>query len=90
MAAGYVLLAMAVLIFISLEFVRSCFDEMLSLAEALAGDEQFLRVDFYDCGRPVFGEITLHPHAGHGVFDPPHWDAELGKKMSRLPIRRDR
>ena len=59
----------------------TCFEEMLLLAEILAGDESFMRVDFYDMGRPIFGELTLHPGAGTLPFDPPSWDEKLGSLM---------
>lgn len=55
-----------------------CFSEMLKIAETLSVEEPFLRVDLYDAGRPVFGELTLHPGAGIEPFDPPKWDECLG------------
>jgi hypothetical protein len=55
----------------------SCLGQMIHVAEALAAGEAFLRVDLYDVGRPVFGEITMHPEAGIGPFEPPEWDARL-------------
>jgi hypothetical protein len=55
-----------------------CWDEMLDVAERLAKDELFVRVDLYEVGRPVFGELTLAPMAGATVFDPPDWDLRLG------------
>jgi hypothetical protein len=51
---------------------------MLDVAERLAKDELFVRVDLYEVGRPVFGELTLAPMAGATVFDPPDWDLRLG------------
>jgi TupA-like ATPgrasp len=57
------------------------FSTMIEIAEALAGRESFIRVDLYDVGRPIFGELTLHPEAGHGRFDPPEYDVILGKLM---------
>ncbi len=54
---------------------------MVGMAEALAGRESFIRVDLYDVGRPVFGELTLHPGAGLERFDPPEYDAIVGKLM---------
>jgi hypothetical protein len=57
------------------------FSTMIAIAEALAGRESFIRVDLYDVGRPVFGELTLSPEAGHGKFDPPEYDAIVGKLM---------
>ena len=57
------------------------FMEMRRIAEALAGDEVFLRVDLYNVGRPVFGELTLHPDAGQMAFNPAVWDARFGSLM---------
>ena len=57
------------------------FSTMIEIAEALAGRESFIRVDLYDVGRPIFGELTLHPEAGLGRFDPPEYDAIVGKLM---------
>lgn len=55
------------------------YGEMLAAAESLARDEMFLRVDFYDVGRPVIGELTLHPGSGMVKFTPSDWDERLGK-----------
>jgi teichuronopeptide biosynthesis TupA-like protein len=60
----------------------SCYGDMLRIAETLAADEPFLRVDLYEMGRPIFGELTLSPEAGLGKFAPPEWDLRLGKLMS--------
>ena len=51
---------------------------MREIAERLAMEELFVRVDLYDVGRPVFGELTLHPGAGHAKFEPPELDEQLG------------
>lgn len=57
-----------------------CFLQMISLAEKLACAEPFLRVDFYDVGgKPVFGELTLHPGSGGEPFLPHEWDYKCGK-----------
>ncbi|WP_295428814.1 ATP-grasp fold amidoligase family protein [uncultured Thiodictyon sp.] len=56
----------------------ACFEQLVQLAERLAGDEPFVRVDFYDVEGPVFGEMTYHPGAGLEHFDPPEWDLRLG------------
>ncbi len=61
----------------------SCFEEMREIAERLSDGESFVRVDLYDIGRPVFGELTLHPHGGHGDYDPADWDAHLGEMWDR-------
>jgi TupA-like ATPgrasp/Nucleotide-diphospho-sugar transferase len=55
------------------------FSTMIGMAEALARREPFIRVDLYDVGRPIFGELTLHPWAGLWRFDPPEYDVVLGK-----------
>jgi TupA-like ATPgrasp len=57
------------------------FSTMIGIAEALAGRESFIRVDLYDVGRPIFGELTLHPNAGLRKFDPPEYDLILGELM---------
>ena len=54
---------------------------MREIAEVLAAGEPFLRVDLYDLGKPVFGELTLHPEAGIGQFAPPQWDERLGSLL---------
>lgn len=52
---------------------------MLEAAEALAGDMNFLRVDFYDVGgRPYFGEYCLYPGSGLDPFAADWIDFELG------------
>jgi TupA-like ATPgrasp len=54
------------------------FATMIELAEKLAGDEKFVRVDLYNVnGHPVFGEITIQPGAGREIFDPPEWDCKV-------------
>lgn len=52
---------------------------MLAAAETLAGDMNFLRVDFYDIGgRPYFGEYCLYPGSGLDPFAADWIDLELG------------
>ena len=55
-------------------------DVYIQIAEILSNREPFIRVDLYDCGRPVFGELTLHPEAGLGHFTPPEWDLRFGAR----------
>jgi hypothetical protein len=55
-----------------------CYHSMRDIAERLAAQERFLRVDLYDVGRPIFGELTLTPGAGYGPIEPPDWDEKLG------------
>lgn len=53
--------------------------EMIELAEALASETDFLRVDMFDVpGRIVIGELTSFPNAGNGLWDPPDLDLQLG------------
>jgi hypothetical protein len=56
-----------------------CFNEMRDVAERLADREPFVRVDLYDAGKPVFGELTLHPAAGLEHFEPSDWDVIFGR-----------
>lgn len=56
-----------------------CYDKMLELAELLARDIPFVRIDFYEIeGHLYFGECTFYPGSGMRVFDPPEWDNILG------------
>ena len=57
----------------------AAFEQMLEMAECVAEGEPLLRVDFYDLPQPLFSEITLHPTAGLGKFDPPEWDRRMGE-----------
>jgi hypothetical protein len=59
----------------------SSFAAMLEIAEALSKGQPFARVDLYDIGRPVFGEITLHPGSGTQPFDPATYDQVLGSRI---------
>jgi hypothetical protein len=58
----------------------SNFPEMRELAEKLAEDFEFCRVDLYSVdGHIYFGEITQYPHAGLGRFSPGEFDLALGE-----------
>ena len=57
----------------------ACYDEMVRLAERLAKDIPFARIDFYEVdNHPYFGEITLYPGSGFEEFTPSEWDRKLG------------
>ena len=60
----------------------NCYAEMLRIAETLASGESFVRVDLYEIGRPILGELTLHPAAGVMEFAQPEWDLRLGQLTS--------
>ena len=55
------------------------YELMVQLAEKLAKDFKFLRVDLYEIsGKIYFGELTLYPGAGIEKFEPSEWDEILG------------
>ena len=56
-----------------------CLAEMLAAAEAMAGGDDFLRVDFY-CENDAlkFGEYCLYPGSGLDPFTPDLLDLKLG------------
>ena len=57
--------------------------EMLESAEAMAGTEDFLRVDFYCEGGDLwFGECCLYPGSGLDPFAPDALDFTLGERWS--------
>jgi hypothetical protein len=61
-------------------------DEMIRLAETLAAETDFLRVDMFLLGdRIVVGELTNFPAAGIARWDPPDLAWELGRSW-RLPL----
>ncbi len=55
------------------------YEEMVALAEKLAKNIPFVRVDFYEVdGKIYFGELTLFPGCGFEEFTPEQWDETLG------------
>jgi hypothetical protein len=57
--------------------------DMISIAETLGQETDFVRVDLYALGdRIVFGEMTNYPCAGKGLFEPASFDYELGSWWS--------
>lgn len=62
-------------------------DQMLVLAEKLADQMAFSRIDFYVVnGKIYFGEITLFPTSGYTAFDPYEFD-ELFGSWIKLPCK---
>ncbi|MDN4640692.1 ATP-grasp fold amidoligase family protein [Agreia sp. PsM10] len=54
-------------------------DEMISIAERLGAETDFVRVDLYALpDRIVFGELTSYPAGGDSPFEPQSFDAEFG------------
>lgn len=57
--------------------------DMMELAERLAKDTIFSRIDFYNVnGQIFFGEITFFPDGGFGIIKPYEWDKRLGEWLS--------
>lgn len=55
-------------------------DEMIDLAQRLARDTDFVRVDLYHLvDRIVFGELTSYPAGGNSPFEPEHFNTEFGR-----------
>lgn len=60
-------------------------NEMITLAEQLAKDIPFVRVDFYcNFDKVLFGEMTFYPGSGFESFQPIEWDYKLGD-LIKLP-----
>ena len=59
-----------------------CLDEMITIAQKLAGDFIHARVDFYISKNELFfGEITFTHGSGTERFDPPEFEIEMGRWM---------
>lgn len=56
--------------------------KMKKLAEKIAADFTYLRVDFYSIGDSIFfGELTLHPGSGALIFYPQSYDKKFGQML---------
>ena len=65
-------------------------DKMVELAEKLAKNILFVRIDFYNIkGKIYFGEITFYPFGGFGKFIPEEWDYKIGE-MLKLPQKKNK
>ena len=57
---------------------------MLELAEKLAREFDFVRVDFYNIdGKIYFGELTFCPASGIGTFIPEEWNYKFGSYWAK-------
>lgn len=57
-------------------------DEIVKIAEFLAKDFPFARVDFFITPNKLYvGEITFTPSGGLGIFNPLDWDYKLGEML---------
>lgn len=64
------------------------FETLVTLAEKLAGNIPFIRVDFYLIkGHPYFGEVAFYPSAGFSQFYPLEWEEKIGSWI-QLPENR--
>ena len=57
--------------------------EMVRVAETLAADFPYARIDLFDCrGKVYFGEITFYHGGAFEPFDPPEFDRFFGDKLA--------
>lgn len=60
--------------------------EMLRLAEKLAQDFDYVRVDLYDLrGHIYFSELTLYTNSGDINYKPTQYDFDLGANWKIVP-----
>lgn len=58
-------------------------DEMKDICRKLADPKSFVRVDLYVIDdKSYFGELTLYPASGMGVFTPEEWNSKLGDLLT--------
>ena len=58
-------------------------DEMKEICRKLADSKSFVRVDLYVIDdKSYFGELTLYPASGIGVFTPEEWNSKLGDLLT--------
>ena len=56
---------------------------MIELAEKLAQNIPFVRVDFYEIEAQIyFGELTFFPGSGFEAFTPEEWDYKIGSWLT--------
>lgn len=68
-----------------LQITKNNIINMKDMAEKLAVDIPFVRIDFYCVENKIyFGEMTFYPFAGYGEFEPEKWDRKIGD-MLELP-----
>ena len=57
--------------------------EMVRVAETLAADSPYARIDLFYCdGKVYFGEITFYHGGAFELFDPPEFDRFFGDKLA--------
>jgi hypothetical protein len=56
--------------------------QMIEIAEKLATDFNYVRVDlYYHIGKVYFGELTFHHGGGNEIFNPLEYDEIFGQKL---------
>lgn len=56
-----------------------CFEEMKMVAEKCSQGMKFVRIDLYEIdGKVYFGEYTFFHGGGFWLFEPEHWEKDLG------------
>lgn len=59
------------------------FEQMKGIAQRLSERLAFARIDLYAVDNTAyFGEITLYPASGFGIFTPEEWDLKLGTLLT--------
>lgn len=63
--------------------IPSNIKSMIKVAEKLAENISFVRVDLYNIkGKIYFGELTFYPASGLSKWTSPEWDKEIGEMLS--------
>ena len=67
------------------------YGKMVELAEKLARDLPFVRIDFYEVKNKIyFGEITFYPGNGVEEFTPEKYDYILGSWINLDGVRHEK
>ena len=60
----------------------ACFEKLVELAEILAADFPFARIDFYIPENKIYvGEITFTPGGGFNKYTPEEWNYKMGEML---------
>lgn len=63
------------------------YQEMKLLAEKIAQEFIYVRVDFYSVENQIyFGELTFHSESGLSKFNPPEYDLIIGQELNLPPF----
>lgn len=71
-----------------IEPIPKNYNLMLNIAERLAADFDFVRVDLYNVdGKIYFGELTFCPASGLGTFIPEEWNKNFGEFWNQPKLK---